>query len=159
MTILMVALMSLSAATLRMHSLRRQNRERTIAMNVARSVADDVQSFSREALESDPNGWAKAVTDALQPGGAIGVTFDAEELNPVGNAQQVGTIQVVTNELTTNAALGLDIGMPRDLDGDGLTSNNDVSTTARLLPVIVTVDWTGVSGQQTFRHPFFVMGY
>ena len=159
MTVLMIALMSLSAATLRMHSLRRQNRERTVAMNTARSVADSIHSFAQETLEVNPTGWAKIVTDALQPGASIGTTFDIEELTPQVNAQVIGNIQVITNEQTTDAALGVGIGMPRDLDGDGAVNNIDVSTTARLLPVVLTVSWQGVSGAQTLRHPFYLMGY
>ena len=71
----------------------------------------------------------------------------------------VGSVQVVTDEALTDAQLGFELGMPRDLDGDGQADNGDVTTGARILPVIVRTRWKGVSGEVFMAHPFYVIGY
>ena len=67
--------------------------------------------------------------------------------------------RIVTDETLTDAQLGVDIGMPRDLNGDGDAADADVVGTARLHPVIVSVTWRGPNGTQTLRQPFYVIGY
>jgi hypothetical protein len=41
-----------------------------------------------------------------------------------------------------------ELGLPRDLDGDGLVDSADHSTDAIFLPVAVRVEWTGAQGQR-----------
>ena len=41
--------------------------------------------------------------------------------------------------------------MPRDLDGDGLASNADVTNNASLLPAIVDVRWRHAGGEFEIR--------
>jgi hypothetical protein len=38
-----------------------------------------------------------------------------------------GSIRIVTDETATDAALGMELGMPRDLNGDGDAADTDVS--------------------------------
>ena len=40
----------------------------------------------------------------------------------------------------------------------GVADNGDVSNNARIIPVVLIADWTGVSGDQRITHPFLVIG-
>jgi hypothetical protein len=42
------------------------------------------------------------------------------------------------------------LGMPRDLDGDGVIDGADHEANYTLLPIRVRVQWRGVSGVRTF---------
>ena len=157
-TVLIVALVAMGASTMRMHALRRQNRERTVAHNAVRALSEEIQSVSRRGLD-DPAGWAQHVLAAIRAGGSIGPTFAVEELSPRDGEAFVGSIVGITDETTTDADLGLDVGLPRDLDGDGAAANADVGNVARLLPIVVRVRWKGAHGDQEIAHPFYVVGY
>ena len=63
---------------------------------------------------------------------------------------------LVTDETRTDAALGCQLGMPRDLDGDGLATNTNVSGTALLIPVVVRARWSGSRGNQAITHGFYL---
>ena len=157
-TILLVALMSISAATLRSHSLRRQNRQRVIAANAVRTYSEQIHAASIQASKNLTT-WAETVLEEWGAGGTVGTTFDVVGLTPAGANESVGTIEIITDETATDDELGVQLGMPRDLDGDGAADDVDVSATARLLPVIVRVRWVSHTGVNEIRHPFYVMGY
>jgi hypothetical protein len=70
-----------------------------------------------------------------------------------------GTIQIVTDESVTDEQLGVELGLPRDLNADGDQIDTDVSGDARLLPVIIRIQWRGQGGEQNLVHGFYVMGY
>lgn len=159
MTILIVALVSISAATLKAHSLRRQNRERTLATNAMRSTAERIHSLSYITVEDSPDTWVQDVLGTYGPGGTVGNTFDVPGLNPIGANASVGTITIVTDETVADAALGVDFGMPRDLNGDLDALDNDVTADARILPVVITVNYQGGTGPVTISHGFFAVGF
>jgi hypothetical protein len=158
-TILVVAIMAMSASTYRLHSLRRTNRERVLAQNALRSVAEQIQATAQRLALDDPESWSVDLIAELSPGGALGNTFVARELDPQDGEAAVGTIQVIVDETATDAALGLDLGLPRDLDGDGLADDADVTATARILPVVLRLRWSGSRGDNQIVHPFYVIGY
>jgi len=158
MTILLVALMAMGASTLRMSSLRRQNRERAVAQNAVRAISERIHATA-DRIRRDSDTWAADFTAELAAGGGLGDTFAIEGLTPQDGQVTVGTIQVVIDETQTDAAMGFELGMPRDLDADGAVDNADVSNTARILPVVVRAQWWGVSGNQQIVHPFYVIGY
>ncbi len=165
-TVLMIALMSASVATLRMHSLRRQNREKVLAQNALRSVAEQIHSVSGSMQGAeDMQDWIDAVMDTFGPGGTVGTTFAVPELTAQGQDDdaEVGAITLFTNETATDAAIGFEMGLPRDLNGDGLINDPDVTDgvgdPGRILPVLLTVRWRGVSGLQRMDHAFYVLGY
>ena len=56
-----------------------------------------------------------------------------------------GTVTILVDETATVPELGL----PRDLDGDGSASSNDVTASYILLPVRVDVTWPDSFGNQT----------
>ena len=159
MTVLMVALMAMSASTLRSHSLRRQNRERAVAQNAIRQVSEEIHALSDQIRRTTAGSWSRDLVTALSPDGSLGDRFEIGELNPQEGSAFVGTITVVLDESLSDSDLGLELGMPRDLDGDGLADNADVSEGARILPIVVRARWKGVSGDVQLTHPFYVIGY
>ena len=157
MMVMLVGVMALSITGLRVDSLDLNNDERSAAENALRSMAEQITSRSEDQV-GVAGGWSVVMTDMLSAGGAIGNTFDVRGLAPVTNAPSVGEIVVITDETLTDRQLGIDLGMPRDLDGDGLADNTDVSATATLLPVILRVTWRGTQRQRTFERGFFLLG-
>lgn len=157
--VVVIALLAMSASTLRTHSLRRQNRERAVAQNAVRMLAESVQAISDRLMREDPDGWATGMVEALAPGGELGDEFPVVELTRLAGEPAVGTIQTVTDETVSDAELGIEMGMPRDLNGDGDADDGDVSADARMLAVIVTTRWRGVSGENTVQHPFYIVRY
>lgn len=154
-TVLLVALLAATASTLRMHGLRRVNHERMLAQNAVRATSERLQSLSGRA-ETDAAGWNAAVLAGLAPTGEIGSVFDVRELTAQNGATSVGSIELVTDETATDAELGVQLGLPRDLDGDGAASTHDVTDTARLLPVIVRARWRGAAGNAQIVHAFYL---
>jgi hypothetical protein len=80
-------------------------------------------------------------------------------LNEPATGVPNGSIQIVLDETESDADLGLELGLPRDLNGDGDADDADVEGTARILPVLLTLRWRGENGQVVMRHGFYVMGY
>jgi len=79
-------------------------------------------------------------------------------LTPVDANTPVGTIMIVTDENASDSDLGLAVGMPRDLDGDGIVNSSDVSATATKLPVILEVRWKGFRGIRSIKHVMWITG-
>jgi hypothetical protein len=44
-----------------------------------------------------------------------------------------------------------ELGLPRDLDGDGVIDSEDHSGDFRILPVVLELEWVSPSGPQTLR--------
>lgn len=156
-SILMIGLVSVLSASSRMHSLRLSNRERTLAQNAMRSMAERMHATSH-GFTDDPNTWAAELLAAYAPGGALGDTFSIEGLTPVDEQPQ-GSLWIGQDETQSDDDLGVELGLPRDLNGDGDASDDDVSEGARLLPVVLTLSWRGENGVQRMRHGFYLMGY
>ena len=160
MSMLMIGLVSAASATMRMQHLRKQNRERVVAQNALRSMGERIHAQAYRDSLDHPDAWAQNVLDAFGPDGTLKGVFDVEFLSPPNEDQEFpGTIQVVVDETTTDAALGMDLGMPRDLNGDGDAADLDVSADACILPVVLRIEWKGQQGLQEISHGFFVMGY
>ena len=158
LTILVVALVATRASNMRLHRLQRVTRARNVAPTAAQTISETVQAIARDGL-SDPAGWANHLVTALANGGQLGNTFQVPELATVEGEASVGTIQLITDETLTDAALGLQLGLPRDLNGDGDSNDAIAGTGARLLPVVVRLRWRSQAGVQTLVHPFYVFGY
>ncbi len=160
MTVLLVALMSISAATLRSHTLRRQNRERTLVVNSIKMWAERIHSYSYTDAYTQPGlSWSEAMLAAYGAGGTVGNTFNVLGLNPVPGQANMGTITLITDETQTDAALNIEAGMPRDLNGDQDAVDADVSADARMIPVLLTINWRGINRDSTESHVFYVMGF
>jgi len=162
MTILIVALMAMSASTLQMNSLRRQNRERAVAQNMIRIISENIHAISEKNLleaEGTTQTWSELMVQSLSNGGELGNTFNVTELTAQDGEPAVGQIQLVLDETATDASLGFEMGMPRDLNGDRDAFDNDVTIGARILPISVIARWSGVTGEVQIRHPFYIIGY
>ena len=159
MSILLIGIVSVVSATSRMHSLRKHNRERAVAQNALRSVGERIHSRSFRISRQSPTSWADDLLDIYGPGGTVGTTFDVRGINVNLGEITTGTIQIVTDETATDEDLGFQIGMPRDLNGDGDADDVDVSGDARILPVLLQIRWRGQSGTSTVQQAFYVMGY
>jgi Tfp pilus assembly protein PilV len=157
-SILMIGIVSVLSASSSMHSLRISNRERVLAQNAVRSMAERMHAASH-GFASDSGTWAKGLLETYGPGGSFGNTFAVEGLTLVEGDESVGTISISTDETDTDRELQAQLGMPRDLDGDGDAVDTDVSGSARLLPVVLTLRWRGERGVHQMRHGFFLMGY
>ncbi|MFT5286788.1 MAG: prepilin-type N-terminal cleavage/methylation domain-containing protein [Planctomycetota bacterium] len=159
MVIMVVALVSVSAATLQSHSLRRTNRERVLANNAVRSIAERIHSLSYRTIEQSPDDWVQEIVDTYGPGGTVGNTFNVDELNPPLGAATVGAITIITDETTTDADVSANLGLPRDLNGDLDATDTDVTGDARLLPIVITLNYRSGAGTSSITHAFFAVGF
>ena len=157
-TMLMVGIMAISAATLRMHQLGRQTREHTLAPNAMTQMGERLNSASAIAAMT-PSTWAFELQEAYSSGGSVGDDFHVEGLTPLDGFENAGSIEFITNETLTDAELGVVLGMPRDLNGDGDATDVDITDSAKLLPVMVTIGWTVRGSETSIKHPLFLMGY
>lgn len=157
-SILMIGIVSVLSASSQMHSLRQSNRERTLAQNAVRSTAERMHAAAH-GFSSDPGTWAERLLSAYAEGGTLGTTFAVEGLTLVDDDEAVGRIEIFSDETDGSAELGSELGMPRDLNGDGDHDDTDVSSGARLLPVVLRLRWRGENGVHQLRHGFFLMGY
>ena len=125
--------------------------ENVKARAAATRIMDSIRDYSSTSFETtyayfndnpydDPDGYHTA------PGNSSIV----EELNsPNGTAFARIEFPEVNSQLredTDNAELG----MPRDLDADGVVGINPVNGTYKLLPVKVVISWSGVGGKREY---------
>src|SRR5262245_18125022 len=145
---------------MRMHHLRKQNRERIVAQNALRSMGERIHAQAYRDSLDHPDAWAETVLETFGPAGALHGGCDVELLTPRSEAQEFpGTIQCITDETTTDQALGISRGLPRDLNGDGDAADLDVTADACILPVVLRIEWKGQGGLHEINHGFYVMGY
>lgn len=157
-SVLMIGMVSVLSATSQMHGLRKQNRQRATVQNACRSIAERIHARSHE-LSSNTATWSEELVETFGEDGAFGNEFDVRTLGNLVGRDADGLITVITDETATDAELGVRIGMPRDLDGDGAADNSDVTVGAKILPVLLEVRWRSPSGTGIYRHAFYVMGY
>jgi hypothetical protein len=155
----MIGLVAIISATSKMHSLRRLVRERVLAQNAIRSVAERVHARSFGLSNTHSDQWVDQLLLVYGPGGTVGNTFDVRGLDALPGAASVGTIQVLTDERLDDDAIGYELGLPRDLNGDGDATDADVTADAHILPIILELRWRGQTGDITLRHAFYVLGY
>ncbi len=152
LTIGLLALGSTSAVT---HALDDASEARSSATSAMQRVIERTKALSAQSVE-DQGGWSNTVTSALLPGGSIGVTFDVEGLDPWLEAGSIGMVRILTDETLTDAELGIPLGMPRDLNGDGDALDIDVTDDATLLPIIVRTRWGGAGGNRESMQAFYL---
>jgi Tfp pilus assembly protein PilV len=155
--LLIFGLLAISTTTLRTQGLKRHVGERNRVNQALRAVTEELHATSA-AARKDPATWRTTMLAALAPGGAIGNDFDVPGLESPMALALPGSLQVVLDETTTDAALGAQLGMPRDLNGDGDRLDNDVSQDATMLPVVIRVQWSGTTGVQDVTLPVHLLG-
>lgn len=133
------------------------NRETGLATEGAREIIErmqgaedfaDVFRLYNDYPDDDPD----------LPGSAPGAGFAVAGLEPTDDDPDglVGEIRFPTVPGAAGPELREDIvdealGMPRDLDGDGLQDAIDKKGTYRLLPVELTLRWKGTTGVRSIQ--------
>jgi len=143
--ILLVVLMGFSYGLVSTTSLERVTREQGQAREAAREQVEllraipleDVLERYDELPGNDPDG-------VVSPG----PHFDVPGLNPRPGAAAVGTIVL---PLTEEGEVREDVerpelGLPRDLTGEGELDDLDHAGDYRILPVLVRLEWRGAGG-------------
>lgn len=158
MAILAIAMLAMTTTSVTVFKMKDSDRIRREATVGLQSLVEDVRSVSHAAVAAD-EGWARSVVDAYAPGGRIGDTFGFGGLQPWAGEASVFAVTVVTDETLTDQELGIELGMPRDLDNDLAVDNTDVSGSARMLPVIVRARWVSRTGNRELQQAFYILGY
>lgn len=147
LAILLIGSLAITSSTIAADTLERSNQERELAEEALQATMEAARAISI-ASRDKPAGWGMAVTAAFDAGGSIGNTFDIPGLDRWASESAVGTVEILRNETLTDAEIGLELGMPRDLDGNGVADNPHVGEHARLLPIVVTLRWDGAAGKR-----------
>lgn len=100
--------------------------EETVATNALRGVAERIRSAPFEDVATAYQGFGFSVAE-------IGGT---------------GTVEIFVDE-TAGSPEAAELGLPRDLDGDGSAATVNVASSYQLLPVRIDVSWTANDGPQT----------
>lgn len=153
--VLTIGLLALSSTSVVIHSLDRADEARSSASGAMQRVIERTKALSARSVE-DVAGWSNVVTTALRPGGSIGDIFDVEGLDPWRETPSIGTVRILTDETLTDAELGITLGMPRDLNGDGDALDINVTGDATLLPIIVRTRWGGAGGDRESMQAFYL---
>ena len=156
-SVLLVTLLFFSQSMGSAVALSGVNRETGLATEGVREIVERMQGTEDFALvfrlyndypDDDPDGQGTA------PGAAVAVAgLDPTDDDPDG---LVGEIRFPTVPGAAGPELHEDVvddalGMPRDLDGDGLPGAGDKKGTYRLLPVEVTLRWKGKTGVRSLQ--------
>jgi type II secretory pathway pseudopilin PulG len=158
LSILVMGLLAMTSTSVTVNALREADRERRLASSALDSIIEDIKRTAATQVGSDPS-WSENFIKAYSPGGNPGPEYPVHGLEPQDGEASIVTITVTRDETLTDAEIGANLGMPRDLDNDGLVSNTDVNGTATILPVIVRLRWAGASGNRELVQSFFVLGY
>jgi hypothetical protein len=158
MAILAIALLAMTMTSVSVFKMKESDRIRREATVGLQSLIEEIHGVSSAAVEA-PGGWAREIVDAYAPGGRLGDTFDFGGLQPWPGEAAVFSVTIVSDETLTDQELGIELGMPRDLDNDLAITNANVSNTARMLPVIVRARWVGRNGNRELRQAFYILGY
>ena len=100
--------------------------ERSLALHALRQVAETVRASPFSAAATNYQGYA----------------FTIDELKASGK------VTLFTDE-TDSSLDAMNVGLPRDLDGDGLATNKSVVGGYCLLPLKIQITWNNVEGPQS----------
>jgi prepilin-type N-terminal cleavage/methylation domain-containing protein len=156
--VLFIGLLAMTSTSWVVHSLRGTYADKQLAHQGLQGVIEDLYALG-EIARDDEDGWAPTILERFGPGGDIGETFNVRGLEAWPDEASVGRVTIVTNETLTDEELGVALGMPRDLNGDGAVNDTDVSDDAVLLPVIVELRWRGEAGNRRLRQCVYLLAY
>jgi hypothetical protein len=148
-----MALLSVGLSTLigsLVSSIRHQAgmRERTLAMDAIETTLEQLAGVPFAEIFARFNGVDG--DDILGgPIGSPGLAFDVPGLGPVaGDADGlVGRLEFPGDGSTLREDFqDVELGPPRDLNGDGLVDQADHAGDYRVLPVRIVVEWNGIAG-------------
>lgn len=148
----LIALGQMTTSILGVARLEPLNRESSIAMNAGIGALETLRGTPFEEVfrrfnkdpDDDPDG----------PGTAPGISFAVPFLDvTTGDIDgMVGRIEFpsVADDLREDVA-DARLGMPRDLNGDGIVDALDHTDDYQVLPVLIRLEWTGTSGPRTMN--------
>ncbi|HKE00197.1 MAG TPA: type II secretion system protein [Planctomycetota bacterium] len=121
--------------------------EQEIATRAASAVLEEMAAVRFADLLATYD--ASPANDPVAPGRAPGEFFAVPELAPADGAAaaEIGRIVLPTigAQLREDGARP-ELGMPRDLNGDGKIDSRDHAADYRVLPALVEVRWRGAGG-------------
>lgn len=124
--------------------------ETRLAAEGARMELEDMRALDFAQVFASYN--ANPADDPAGPGTAPGGWFAVPGLLPPPGATAVGRVIFPTNGgALSETFVDETLGMPHDLDGDGLIDSADHSTDAIILPVRIELEWLSKSGRQGKR--------
>ncbi|MBL8858074.1 MAG: prepilin-type N-terminal cleavage/methylation domain-containing protein [Planctomycetes bacterium] len=150
MAILVIGVLGFSQSLVSAQKLDVKNREMDRAAQAAREVMERMRAESfpdvfrrfNTVTADDPGGAGTAPGAGFSVAGLTARAGDADGLPGEIIFPTLSASPEAIHETVVNAQLG----MPRDLNGDGVIDAADHSTDYRVLPVIVRVSWRGVGG-------------
>lgn len=152
--ILTIGTLAMLTTVVASQKLETSNRERLLARMAAQSAVRDVQITARAvATEQGLEDWGTNFQAALA---APNDWLPVDGLQPWESLQNVCQVIVVNDETASDDDLGFELGMPRDLNGDGDSEDVAVTGDARLFPVLVRICWETPAGQRELVHGFYV---
>ena len=134
------------------------NREADLATQAAKDMIEQIQAANFATLHT---------TYGVAPGGAApGNAFQVPGLNPDPNdpdgmvGEIILPVQTVGGVVQVREDLQLpEIGLPRDLNGDGVTDALDHSADKLIMPVLVRLRWRGARGVSRMEYRSQVADY
>jgi hypothetical protein len=129
----------------------------SLATGMASTTAGEVRVERRAAAMEGVIAKASeirglAIADLLAvygAGGPQGVPFSIPSIDPGGAL--AGSIRIIADETLTDAQIGLALGFPRDLDGDGAAATTAAAVVALALPVVIEARFGDPRALETYR--------
>ncbi len=151
-TVLTVSVYMLTATISSAGDHRATKRETAAAAEAAKNILEEMRSIPFESVfrlyNEDPD------DDPGGPGTGVGPHFAVEGLTALPNDLDglTGRVRFASpGPQLREDSEDHDLGMPRDLNGDHVVDGNDHVSDAIVLPVIVSVEWTGRAGPRSFK--------
>jgi type II secretory pathway pseudopilin PulG len=154
--VLVLAIVGIVGSMLSSMALTRVNRETAIAQQAARRMIEEITGTPTSQAFVVYNGNPNDAQDQALELGDIGPNFavqglQAQDGDPDGMCGRIvfPVVNVGGFEQLREDVVDAGLGMPRDLDNDGVELElDDMSDSYVVLPVRVLVEWRGVSGNR-----------
>ena len=148
--ILVVGLGEIARSLLTVSRLEPSNRETALALDAATGTIEELGAMPFEEVVARYD--ANPADDPDGAGTGQGTSFavaglDVRADDPDGVVGRV-ELPLIGDELREDF-VDIDLGMPRDLDGDGVIDAADHSIGYDVLPVRVVVEWRGPEGDRS----------
>jgi len=148
--ILVLALGEISRSLLTVGRLEASNRETGLALDAATSVLERLRALPFDEVLSSYD--SSPANDPAGPGTAPGSLFAVQglDLRPDDPDGFVGCLELplLGGELREDF-VDVELGMPRDLNGDGIIDADDHAAGHDVLPVRIVVEWRGPEGPRS----------
>jgi len=133
-------------------ALNNTNRETILAAQAAESALENLKATDFSEVFERYN--ATAADDPAGPEASPGLNFAVSGLAPLADDADgmAGRIEFPGDGLVLREdAVDAELGMPRDLDGDGLTDAADHADDYRILPVRAVIEWRAQGRARRFE--------